>query len=71
MAVPEKLVDLAALPIAVVLGYFMYLLSSRIVNQVITFASNHMEHNTQAINDLRGAIEELTRWLHTTYRRGS
>lgn len=58
--------NLAALPVAVVLGYFMFLLSRNITNEVIKFASNHMEHNTQAINDLRGAIETLTEWLHTT-----
>lgn len=59
----KGLETLAALPIAVVFSWFMYLLSSRMVNQVITFASNHMEHNTAAIEKLSETVTELRIWL--------
>ena len=65
--------NLAALPVAVVMGYFMYLISSRVTNQVIKLATNHIEHNTMALNDLREAntllriaVGELTTWLRLT-----
>jgi hypothetical protein len=58
--------SLAALPVAVVMGYFMYLISSRVTNEVIRLATNHMEHNTEALNELRKAVSELTLWIKIT-----
>ena len=55
--------DLAALPVAVVMGYFMYLISSRVVNEVIKLSTNHIQHNTEAIDHLREAVHELVIWL--------
>ena len=58
--------SLAALPVAVVMGYFMYLISSRVTNEVIRMATNHMEHNTEALNNLKDAVTELTLWIKIT-----
>lgn len=39
--------------------YFIY----KLANQSITFAGNHVDHNTEAVNNLAVAITELTAWL--------